>query len=288
MVTIAAFVGALLFGGLVLALALTSLGTLLGAFMLLVCGVVFACLWVIPGRPRQWGLAWFDQLLARTLEGLIATLVLGSVLIVQVACTRMFDPYGWLPTTGLSIAAAVVGMRFRAVVAQIIGVTGTSAGAVGGFLIAGALGRGRARRKEGADTPPHPRAASRHAPAASPDPAGPDTLSPPRVPPVRAMAPPPLPGGAGGVLPVRAAVPPASTPAGFGRAITGTPAPFAPATPGLATAAATPARAAAVHDAPAAPPQPAALRPERRAAPSPVSFRQAPPPLAELFEEARP
>ncbi|MEU7153821.1 hypothetical protein AB0B15_38275 [Streptomyces sp. NPDC045456] len=140
MVTLPALASVILFAALVLMLAFTSLASLLGALMLLLCGVFFACLWVIPGRPRQWGLAWFDQLLARTLESIIATLVLGAVLAVQVACTQMFNEYGWLPTSGLSIAAAIVALKFRSVVAQIVGVTGTSGGSLGGFLAAKALG----------------------------------------------------------------------------------------------------------------------------------------------------
>ena len=31
--------------------------------LLLVVGVFFACLWIIPGRPRQWGLNWFEALM---------------------------------------------------------------------------------------------------------------------------------------------------------------------------------------------------------------------------------
>ncbi|GHH56215.1 hypothetical protein [Streptomyces candidus] len=142
MVTIPALISIILFAALILMLAFTSLASLLGALMLLLTGVIFACLWVIPGRPREWGLAWFDQLLARTLESLIATMVLGAVLSLQAATTQMFDAYGWLPTSGLSIAAAIVGMNFRAVVAQIFGVRGTTSGMLGGLALAKMLTRG--------------------------------------------------------------------------------------------------------------------------------------------------
>ncbi|RLU80146.1 hypothetical protein CTZ27_35450 [Streptomyces griseocarneus] len=156
MVTIPAFIAILLFAAIILMLAFTSLASLLGALMLLVSGVFFACLWVIPGRPRQWGLAWFDQLLARTLESMIATLVLGCVLIVQAATTQMFGEYGWLPTSGLSIAAAIVALKFRAVIAQIVGVSGTSGGMLAGMLVSKALG-GRRGRRTRAPWPPLPR-----------------------------------------------------------------------------------------------------------------------------------
>ncbi|MFD6280690.1 hypothetical protein ACFWFI_34755 [Streptomyces sp. NPDC060209] len=153
MVTIPALISIILFAALILMLAFTSLASLLGALMLLLTGVIFACLWVIPGRPREWGLAWFDQVLARTLESMIATMVLGAVLSLQAATTQMFGTYGWLPTSGLSIAAAIVGMNFRAVVAQIFGVRGTTSGMLGGLALAKMMNRGggggRSRRRGG-------------------------------------------------------------------------------------------------------------------------------------------
>ncbi|MFF4320562.1 hypothetical protein [Streptomyces sp. NPDC001568] len=142
-VLIPAIVVALLFAILLLVLAFTSLAAFLGALLLLLTGAFFACLWVIPGRPRQWGLAWFDQLLARTLESFIATLVLGAVLSAQTATMQMFDKYGWLPTMGLSVALAVVAFQFRSVLAQIFGVRGTSAGGnIAGLLASKALNLG--------------------------------------------------------------------------------------------------------------------------------------------------
>lgn len=153
MVTLPALASVILFAVLILTLAFTSLASFLGALILLVVGVLFASLWVIPGRPRQWGLAWFDQVLARTLESTIVTLILGCVLILQTACTQMFNEYGWLPTTGLTIATASVAVKFRGALAQIIGVSGSTTGALGGYLATRALGEaagallgGRGRR----------------------------------------------------------------------------------------------------------------------------------------------
>ncbi|WP_060177690.1 hypothetical protein [Streptomyces sp. IMTB 1903] len=139
MVLIPSVVVALLFAILLLVLAFTSLAAFLGSLLLLLTGVFFACLWVIPGRPRQWGLAWFDQLLARTLESFIATLVLGAVLSAQTATMQMFGKYGWLPTMGLSIALSVVAFQFRSVLAQIFGVRGTTGGSIAGMLATRAL-----------------------------------------------------------------------------------------------------------------------------------------------------
>lgn len=147
-VMLLALVAILIFAVLVLTLAFASLASLLGAMMLLVTGPAFACLWVIPGRTRQWGLRWFDQLVGFTLQSFVVTTVLGCVLVIQVGTTKSFGIYGWGPSTGLSIAAAIVAMKFRKVVESIVGVSGTSSpiGAVAGLLAArGAsklLGRG--------------------------------------------------------------------------------------------------------------------------------------------------
>ncbi|MXG30378.1 hypothetical protein [Streptomyces sp. YIM 132580] len=157
-VTIPAFINVVLFAALVIALSFASLASFLGALMLLLVGVIFACLWVIPGRPREWGLAWFDQLLGRTLESTIATVVVGAVLSIQVACNQVFGEYGWLPSSGLAIAAAIVGMQFRAVVAQIFGVRGTSGGMMAGFAASRLLnfggGKGGGRRDTGVNHRP--------------------------------------------------------------------------------------------------------------------------------------
>ncbi|MGA5239954.1 hypothetical protein ACPCAI_33355 [Streptomyces cinereoruber] len=157
-ITLVALVNVILFACVVIVLAFTSLASLLGALMLLLTGVIFACMWVVPGRPRQWGLAWFDQLLARTLESLIATMVLGAVLSIQVATNQVFGEYGWLPTSGLSIAAAIVGLKFRDVLAQIFGIRGsTSGGMVAGLLMSRALNRRRGGNSSGGGIPPYNR-----------------------------------------------------------------------------------------------------------------------------------
>ncbi|MET9183258.1 hypothetical protein ABZX88_34365 [Kitasatospora aureofaciens] len=156
-VLIPCLISLLIFAILVIMLCFTSLASLLGALMLLLTGVVFACLWVIPGRPRRWGLAWFDQLLGRTLESMIATLVLGAVLSLQTATTQMFGTYGWLPSSGLSIAVAVVGLKFRSTVATIFGVSSSTGSAMGGLLAMQALsklGGGRSKWRPKSSTPP--------------------------------------------------------------------------------------------------------------------------------------
>ncbi|MGW2227456.1 hypothetical protein [Streptomyces formicae] len=307
MVTLPALISVILFAALVLMLAFTSLASLLGALMLLLTGVFFACLWVIPGRPRQWGLAWFDQLLARTLESIIATLVLGAVLSVQAACTTMFNEYGWLPTSGLSIAAAIVAMKFRAVVAQIVGVSGTTSGGnMAGFLAARALsGKGGKTKKKGSDhdyqpvtttNRPRPSAGGSNNPGGGALPPGGNgpagiagaILNRPRPPAPRPLPPPGnspgLPANPGPALPAGLGKPDTGpvitldrdqpTPSGKGAGAplpTNRPRPPLPAGTGADTA----VGSAAGGRAPSA-----VLRPETGTAPTPGGFRQAVPPSA--------
>ncbi|MFJ6355030.1 hypothetical protein ACIQKB_36935 [Streptomyces sp. NPDC092046] len=133
-VLVPALIVLLIFAALVLALAFASLASLIGSLMLLVAGVVFACLWVIPGRPRQWGLRWFDQLLGLTLQSFIATMTLGCVLVVQVVSTQMFATFQWVPSAGLSIAAALMAFKFRKIMESIVGVAGATSSPIGSML----------------------------------------------------------------------------------------------------------------------------------------------------------
>ncbi|MCX5207532.1 hypothetical protein OG897_39780 [Streptomyces sp. NBC_00237] len=143
MVAIPALICVILFSALVLMLAFASLASLIGALMMLVTGVIFACLWIIPGRPRMWGVRWFDFLLGYTLQSGIATMTLGSVLVVTTAATRMMGEYGYAAGAGISIATAIVAFKFRSVLESIVGVTGLTspAAAVGGLLAARAAGK---------------------------------------------------------------------------------------------------------------------------------------------------
>ncbi|MEV7659898.1 hypothetical protein AB0O39_37785 [Streptomyces anulatus] len=286
-VTALGLVSIIIFAVLLLMLAFASLASLLGAFMLLISGVFFASLWVIPGKPRQWGNKWFDQLLARCLESVIATLVLGAILAVQTASTSMFSVYGWLPTTGLSIAAAVVAMKFRGVVAQIFGVStaAPAASVLGGMIAYRALskaagkiggGGGQFRRRPGL---PGPGGGGGSGGGGGTGPGGelvprtPGTFRPPAPGPdpepvtITVLRPTPPPSGTGAT-----ALPQPRTPALTAGTTTATldrpaiaPARMAPAWPGLTG-----------NTAPR--PEPV-LRPERAAAdPGAYAFRHIPPP----------
>jgi hypothetical protein len=112
-VVMLAAIAATLFGFLNIALAFTALMAFIGALLLLVVGVFFACLWIIPGRPRQWGLNWFEALVGLVLQSFLAMLVFGTALTLVTAVFTLTGPLGWLPVTGLAIVVLIVGFRLR-------------------------------------------------------------------------------------------------------------------------------------------------------------------------------
>ncbi|MFH0246365.1 hypothetical protein ACGRHY_28990 [Streptomyces sp. HK10] len=112
-VLLAALISAAIFCALVIVLAAAMVASLLGALMLLVCGVVFAALWCIPGRPRQWGVSWFESLIGLILVSCTATMLLGSVMIMNTVLLSALQVYGWLVVSMLNIAAAAMALKIK-------------------------------------------------------------------------------------------------------------------------------------------------------------------------------
>ncbi|MFD3422032.1 hypothetical protein [Streptomyces decoyicus] len=112
-VLLGALISIVIFSVMVIILAGTMIASLLGALMLLVCGVVFAALWCIPGRPRQWGVSWLEALVGLTVVSCTATMLLGSVLIVNMALLSMLQVYGWLIVSMLNIATAAMALKLK-------------------------------------------------------------------------------------------------------------------------------------------------------------------------------
>ncbi|MEU0089256.1 hypothetical protein [Kribbella sp. NPDC006257] len=112
-VVMIAGIAATLFAFLNIALAFTALMAFIGCLLLLVVGVFFACLWIIPGRPRQWGLNWFEALIGLVLQSFLAMLIFGTALTLLTAVFSLSGTLGWLPVTGLAICVLIVGVRVR-------------------------------------------------------------------------------------------------------------------------------------------------------------------------------
>ncbi|MFE1190091.1 hypothetical protein [[Kitasatospora] papulosa] len=112
-VLIAGIISCVIFAGLAITMAFTTLASLIGALMLLVCGVAFATLWCIPGKPRQWGTQWFEMLLGLIMVSFTATMLLGSVMVVSVAMMSLLPTYGWLMVSALNITAAAMAFKVK-------------------------------------------------------------------------------------------------------------------------------------------------------------------------------
>lgn len=140
-VVMLAAIAATLFGFLNIGLAFTALMAFIGALLLLVVGVFFACLWIIPGRPRQWGLNWFEALIGLVLQSFLAMLVFGTALTLVTAVFTLTGTLGWLPVTGLAIAVLIVGFRLRRLLDSLTTMMRPGAGSImlGGLARRGAM-----------------------------------------------------------------------------------------------------------------------------------------------------
>ncbi|MCX4784628.1 hypothetical protein [Streptomyces sp. NBC_01264] len=140
---------ALCFGLLLITLLLGSITAMFGAMFLLVVGPVFAALWVIPGRPREWGVRWADALVGTVLQSAIVTLTAGAVMMLQMVTAMAMPTYGWLGSSALSLAGAVAAFKYRSILTSIVGTGaaggGGSAGALLGVLATRSLARGAGR-----------------------------------------------------------------------------------------------------------------------------------------------
>lgn len=112
-VLLIAAVAATLFAFLNIGLAATALMAFVGCLVMLVVGVVFACLFIIPGRSRQWGMNWLEALLGLVLQSVAAMLVFGVALSLLTAVFGLSQSLGWLPVTGLALVVLIAAFRLR-------------------------------------------------------------------------------------------------------------------------------------------------------------------------------
>ncbi|WP_165553708.1 type IV secretion system protein [Kribbella capetownensis] len=112
-VLLVAAVAAAIYAYLIIGLAATALMAFVGCLVLLVVGVIFACLFIVPGRSRQWGMNWLESLLGLILQSVAAMLVFGIALSMLTAVFSMSDTLGWLPVTCLALVVLVASWRLR-------------------------------------------------------------------------------------------------------------------------------------------------------------------------------
>ncbi|TDW23688.1 hypothetical protein [Kribbella kalugense] len=141
-VVMLAAIAATLFAFLNISLAFTALMAFVGCLLLLVVGVFFACLWTIPGRPRQWGLNWFEALIGLVIQSFLAMLVFGTALTLVTAVFSLTGVLGWLPVSGLAIAVLIAGFRLRRLLDNLTSMMRPGSGSImlGGLARRGAMG----------------------------------------------------------------------------------------------------------------------------------------------------
>ncbi len=136
-----AAIAASMFAFLSIGLAFTALMAFVGCLLLLVVGVFFACLWIIPGRPRQWGVNWFEALLGLVLQSILAMLVFSATLTLVTAVFSLTSSLGWLPVCGLAIAILIAAFRLRRLLESMTTMMRPGAGSLmmGGMARRGAM-----------------------------------------------------------------------------------------------------------------------------------------------------
>ncbi|MEV6270630.1 type IV secretion system protein [Kribbella sp. NPDC051936] len=112
-VLLVAGVAAAMYAYLIIGLAVTALMAFVGCLVLLVVGVIFACLFIVPGRSRQWGMNWLESLLGLVLQSVAAMLVFGIALSMLTAVFTLSNTLGWLPVTCLALVVLVAAYRLR-------------------------------------------------------------------------------------------------------------------------------------------------------------------------------
>lgn len=110
----------LIFGILLLGTGLTALVGLGMSYMLLGIGPFFAALWVIEGRPRQWGMGWFNLLVAAVASTVLSSLLFMVALNIVGAVIRTASG-GWATA---SVSALIILFSAFAVKNQVLGLFG--------------------------------------------------------------------------------------------------------------------------------------------------------------------
>ena len=156
-----------------LALVLYGLMAIFGFLLLALAGIVFLLFWMIPGRPRQIGVRWLEELIGALLQSIIITTVIGSVMVLDSFLSLGIPKYGFFAVGIFTFATFVTGFRMRGRLENVVGMgagsgsspfsgymamrgvaglgkaLGRSAGKVGGLGAKGAAGTFRAGRAMG-------------------------------------------------------------------------------------------------------------------------------------------
>ena len=138
---------------LLLVLVLYGIMAIVGFVLLILIGVFFVLGWMIPGRMRQMGVRWFEEVLGALLHSIIITAVLGAVMVLDSILNSQIPSYGFFMVGLLNLATFIVGFRMRGRLENITGLgAGGSASPFSGYMAMralGGIGKGAARLTRG-------------------------------------------------------------------------------------------------------------------------------------------
>lgn len=123
-----------------LALVLFGIISIVGVLLLVLIGLFFLLGWMIPGRPRQMGVRWFEELLGSMIQSVIITAILGSVMVLGAILNASIGRYGFFMVGLLNVAVFVVGFRMRGRLENIAGMGGGTSSPMSGYMAMRALG----------------------------------------------------------------------------------------------------------------------------------------------------
>lgn len=136
-----------------LVLVLYGIMAILGFIMLLLLGVFFVLGWMIPGRLRQMGVRWFEEVLGSLLQSVIITAVIGSVMVIDAVLNLAIPTYGFFMVGLLNLATFIVGFRLRGKLENITGIGSGTSSPFSNYMAmraVGSIGKGAMRLGAGA------------------------------------------------------------------------------------------------------------------------------------------
>ena len=136
-------------GIVLIVLVMFGVMALIGFILLLLLGLIFLLGWMIPGRPRQIGVRWLEQLLAALIQSILITAILGAVMVLGAVLNSQVSKYGFFMVAVLNIATFIVGFRMRGILENVAGLGSGGVGSpMSSYMVSRALGMvGRAAQR---------------------------------------------------------------------------------------------------------------------------------------------
>ncbi|NIY62047.1 hypothetical protein GQ603_16070 [Clavibacter michiganensis subsp. michiganensis] len=142
-IVVLALIAAVVFCALMLVIGFSALAAIMMTYLLLVAGVFFAALWIVPGKPREWGVSWGEALVGSVMVTFVGLLTFGVTLALLTALYTASAASGWFTSLGLSFTLLLVAFGFRKRLSEIVSAPGTGAGRAA--LVGALVTRGIAR-----------------------------------------------------------------------------------------------------------------------------------------------